>query len=141
MRLLYEGAQGFDAAMLEQVRQQVPDAWHVIEMDIDVTAPKEKITLYLDRAVVRCFRAMGAGYQARINRILETWMQMKMAELRELELGFLEVLEVTRAEQDAPEPEGWEAVRDRALAEDWAYRQGYQDGQAGREAPGTVEDS
>ena len=37
------------------------------------------ISAYLDRAVVRCFRAMGGGYQARINRILETWVQMKMA--------------------------------------------------------------
>jgi uncharacterized protein (DUF4415 family) len=140
MRLLYEGAGGFDAAMMEQVRQQVPDAWHLIEMDIDVIAPKEKVTLYLDRAVVRCFRAMGGGYQARINRILETWVQMKMADLKELEMKYLDALEVSRAERDAPEPEDWLAARERELAKDWAYQQGYEDGQAGRRFSGWREE-
>lgn len=45
---------------------------------------KEKVTLYLDRSVARCFRGMGRGYQARINQLLRTWMQMKIA--REVEI-------------------------------------------------------
>jgi hypothetical protein len=44
-----------------------------------VQQAERKITLYLDRSVVRLFRAMGRGYQGRINRLLSTWAQMKIA--------------------------------------------------------------
>ena len=43
------------------------------------------MTLYLDRSVARAFKAMGQGYQARINRILLTWIQMKAARMMEAE--------------------------------------------------------
>ena len=46
---------------------------------MECSEPKEKITLYLDRSVVRLFRAMDRGYQGRINRLLSTWAQMKIA--------------------------------------------------------------
>ncbi|MEM6386524.1 MAG: BrnA antitoxin family protein [Pseudomonadota bacterium] len=135
MRLIFDAGRGFDMSVMEQVRREVPDAWHMIEMDVDVVAPKEKITLYLDRAVVKCFRAMGTGYQARINRILETWVQMKMAELKEIELGFLEALEITRSERRVPDPEDWIEVQRRELAKDWAYQRGVEDGRAGFAKP------
>ena len=61
------------------LRDQVPEAWHTLELDVDCSEPKEKITLYLDRSVVRLFRAMVRGYQGRINRLLSTWAQMKIA--------------------------------------------------------------
>ena len=61
------------------LRDQVPEAWHTLEFDVECSEPKEKITLYLDRLVVRLFRAMGRGYQGRINRLLSTWAQMKIA--------------------------------------------------------------
>lgn len=57
----------------------VPDAWHTLEVDLDVEEPREKVTLYLDRSVARFYRGMGHGYQARINRLLRTWAQMKIA--------------------------------------------------------------
>lgn len=57
-----------------------PSAWHTIMADIDCHEPKDKLTLYLDKSVARTFKAMGKGYQARINRILQTWLSMKMAE-------------------------------------------------------------
>ncbi len=77
-RQLWEG----EADILDQmVRDQVPDAWHTLEADLDVEEPKVKVTLYLDASVARVFRAMGTGYQARINRLLATWAQMKMAGL------------------------------------------------------------
>ena len=31
------------------LRDQVPEAWHTLELDVDCSEPKEKITLYLDR--------------------------------------------------------------------------------------------
>lgn len=59
--------------------EEVPDAWHTLEADLDVEEPREKVTLYLDRSVVRFYRGMGRGYHARINRLLRTWAQMKIA--------------------------------------------------------------
>jgi uncharacterized protein (DUF4415 family) len=57
----------------------VPDAWHTLEADLDVEEPRVKVTLYLDRSVARFYRGMGRGYHARINRLLRTWAQMKIA--------------------------------------------------------------
>ena len=48
------------------------------------------MTLYLDRSVAKAFKAMGQGYQARINRILETWLQMRMAEKPALQKRLME---------------------------------------------------
>lgn len=62
------------------IREAVPDAWHRLELDVEVQEPKEKVTLYLDQSVARFYRAMGKGYHARINRLLATWAQMKIAE-------------------------------------------------------------
>lgn len=61
------------------LRDEVPDAWHRLEADLDVHEKKVKITLRLEDSVAKFYRAMGHGYQARINRILETWAQMKIA--------------------------------------------------------------
>ncbi|MCW9043821.1 MAG: BrnA antitoxin family protein [Pseudopelagicola sp.] len=62
------------------IRDEVPEAWHTLEADIPAEETKEKVTLYLDRSVARFYKAMGKGYQARINRLLRTWAQMKIAE-------------------------------------------------------------
>lgn len=77
-RHLWEArADVLDTALAEAV----PEAWHTLEADLDVEEPKVKVTLYLDASVARLFRAMGTGYQARINRVLATWAQMKIAGL------------------------------------------------------------
>ena len=90
-----------DQLPLTEIRAEAPEAWHIIEADLDCAEPKEKVTLYLDRSVARCFRAMGKGYQARINRILATWMEMKAAGLMEVEAALSKRRqEVVRAEQD-----------------------------------------
>ncbi|MGC8203047.1 BrnA antitoxin family protein [Aliiroseovarius sp. PTFE2010] len=70
---------------LEQVQAKVPEAWHTLEEDIEVFETKTKITLRLDNSVVKFYRAMGPGYQTRINRILATYAQMQIANLREAE--------------------------------------------------------
>lgn len=62
------------------VREAVPEAWHRLEQDLPVEERKVKVTLYLDQSVARFYKAMGKGYQARINRLLATWAQMKIAE-------------------------------------------------------------
>jgi uncharacterized protein (DUF4415 family) len=74
-----------DTPPLAEMRAEVPEAWHMIEADIDCFEAKRKMTLYLDQSVAKMFQAMGKGYQARINRILNTWLQMKMAGLMQEE--------------------------------------------------------
>ena len=73
-----------------EVRENVPDAWHCIEQDIDCEEPKVKVTLYLDQSVARCFKAMGKGYHARINRLLQTWLQLRAAGLLETDRALRE---------------------------------------------------
>jgi hypothetical protein len=67
------------------IRREVPEAWHTLEADMDVIESKVKVTLYLDASVAGFYRAMGKGYQERINRILATWANLKIAGLVELE--------------------------------------------------------
>ncbi len=59
----------------------VPEAWATIEEDFEVHEPKMKITLRLDESIAKFFRAQGHGYQTRINHILGTYAQMKIAEI------------------------------------------------------------
>lgn len=79
-----------DRLPMQEIRNEAPDAWHMIEADLDCHAPKQKMTLYLDAPVAKAFRAMGKGYQARINRILGTWMEMKIGHVLEGERLMLE---------------------------------------------------
>ncbi len=67
------------------VKEHVPEAWHTLEEDIDVEEPKVKITRWVDRSVAQFYRAMGKGYQARINRVLTTYAQLKIANITALE--------------------------------------------------------
>ena len=69
-----------DGWISSTIAEEIPDAWHTLEADLDVAEKKEKVSLYLDRSVVKFYRAMGVGYQARINRLLATWAQMKIAQ-------------------------------------------------------------
>jgi uncharacterized protein (DUF4415 family) len=76
MRHLWEGRRDILDDVLER---EVPEAWHTLEADLDVEEEKVKVTLYLDTSVAQLFRAMGKGYHARINRVLATWAQLKIA--------------------------------------------------------------
>ena len=64
-QLLFLEAMTRDELFLETARKEIPEAWHTLEMDVEAEGPKEKVTLYLDRAVIQMFRKMGKGYQAR----------------------------------------------------------------------------
>ncbi len=70
-----------DGNLAIMIKHQIPEAWHVLEHDLDVQEKKVKVTLWLDQSVAKYYRAMGRGYQARINRILGTYAQMQMADL------------------------------------------------------------
>ena len=78
MNLMQRMDSGDESEFIDTIRRNVPDAWHTLEMDLDVAEPTQKVTLYLDRSVVKAFRAMGRGYHARINRLLQTYLQMRI---------------------------------------------------------------
>lgn len=71
------------AEMRTDMAELVPELWHVLHLEGDVVPPKDKVTLRLDRATVRFFRALGPGYQSRINRVLAAYVQMQLAGLAE----------------------------------------------------------
>lgn len=135
-QLLFHETYDGDTGFLHLARRHIPDAWRTLEMDVEVAEPKIKVTLYLDRSVARLFRAMGAGYQARINRILMTWLQLKIAEKSEVEQVMLARIAEARVESEreteGDDPDG----RRRALHEHWAYNEGWSDAVAAMEAAG-----
>jgi hypothetical protein len=60
------------------------------------------------------FKAMGRGYQARINRILGTWMEMKIGHVMEAEKIMLSdrrraILDAEQAEGSETAGRGWAA--------------------------------
>ena len=67
------------------VRDHIPEAWDRLEKDVDVFEKKVQITIRLDESVAKYFRAMGPGYQARINRVLATFAQMRIAQINAIE--------------------------------------------------------
>ena len=73
------GGEDLEISRLETL---VPDAWAMLEADADVREKKTKVTLYLDASVAAFFRAMGEGYQGRINRLLAVYAQAMIAESR-----------------------------------------------------------
>ena len=113
----------------DALREEIPDAWRSLEFDLDVEAPKEKVTLYLDQSVARMFRRMGKGYQARINRILQTWLQLKMSESIGLEQEMADSLRRASEAADKNAADDYEK-RMEAIAKDWAYAKGVEDGLA-----------
>jgi uncharacterized protein (DUF4415 family) len=90
-----------------ELADAIPDAWAMLESDVDCSEKKTKVTLYLDASVAKFFRAMGKGYQERINRLLGLYAQAKIAEVKWFEEAwereYRALLEDRRAES-APRP-------------------------------------
>ena len=60
--------------------KMLPPGWDEIWRDIDRRDPKRvPVTIRLDADVVRFFKGMGEGYQARINRVLRMFMHYRLA--------------------------------------------------------------
>ena len=129
--LLLHAAHEHDGTFLEVARRTIPEAWLTLELDVDVAEPKEKMTLYLDKSVARFLRSMGTGYQARINRILRTWVQAKISGHIDLEVDMLRAIEQASAEAHSPTVPPSTAGARMALHEHWAYVQGVMDATSG----------
>jgi len=59
-----------------------PMEWQSIALD-GVTPTRTRITARFDSDVVKFFRSLGPGYQEKMNRVLKSWMLMRLT-------GFLE---------------------------------------------------
>ncbi len=90
-----------DEMRVERMRELAPDAWAMLEADVPCAEKKAKVTLYLDEPTAKFFRAMGPGYQERINRLLTLYAQARIAEFR----WFDEAWE--REYGRMPEPGAW----------------------------------
>lgn len=64
------------------LREVIPEAWDTLEQDLDLPERKIRVTIRLDESVVKYFRALGPGYSRAMNRVLATYAQMKIAEVR-----------------------------------------------------------
>ncbi|MEM1236514.1 MAG: BrnA antitoxin family protein [Pseudomonadota bacterium] len=64
-------------------RGTFPGDWNHIAEGLDRDAARVKVTIRLDADVVKFFRLMGPGYQTRINRVLRSYMQARVAGILE----------------------------------------------------------
>ena len=59
------------------IDKSLPDDWTGMEWDAPVDRHKTRVTLRMDSDMLRWFRKLGPGYQARINRVLRVyWMAL-----------------------------------------------------------------
>lgn len=81
-----------DRSIWWRVQEQVPEAWATIEEDIDCEETKVKLTLRVDASVAKFYRAMGKGYQIRMNHILAAYARMKIGEIERERRGYGEII-------------------------------------------------
>ncbi|MEM6932218.1 MAG: BrnA antitoxin family protein [Pseudomonadota bacterium] len=62
-----------------ELRDLIPSEWHSLEEDIPTRPRKQRVTAAIDSDVLCFFRKMGHGYQARMNRVLRTYMLARLA--------------------------------------------------------------
>ena len=98
------------------LRDVIPEAWGALEHDVDLPEPRVKATLYLDKSVSAYFRALGPGWQNAVNRVLATYAQMKIADVR---LGDRLIEDYLAAERDRllRESQGLDMPREAGAAE------------------------
>ncbi|WP_435257962.1 BrnA antitoxin family protein [Thioclava sp. FR2] len=61
-----------------EVTNRIPEAWHEIARRPH-PQPTERVTVRLDRDVLKFFRSMGAGYGPRLNEVLRSYMHARLA--------------------------------------------------------------
>lgn len=82
-----------DTELWHEIQERVPEAWATLKDDLPDEEPKVKLTLRLDESVVKMFRATGPGYQARMNLVLATYVQMQIGEVHRERRAVTEVIE------------------------------------------------
>ncbi|MEM8788597.1 MAG: BrnA antitoxin family protein [Pseudomonadota bacterium] len=57
----------------------LPRDWQKMDSLAPTVPEKTKVTLRIDAATVRFFKAMGTGWHDRMNRVLQTYMQARLS--------------------------------------------------------------
>ncbi len=60
--------------LFKRSRSLVPPGWHSVERRAEIKPKKTKLTVTLDADMVAWFRALGRGYQPRMNAVLRAYM-------------------------------------------------------------------
>ena len=68
----------WDLATQTRAGTQIPDDWHLIG-NTRYPDRKVRITLRVEESVVKFFRAMGQGYQTRMNDVLASFVHARLA--------------------------------------------------------------
>jgi len=60
----------------EEVAEMIPfpEFWEKVRGRPKLEHPKKRVTLYVDAEVVGAFRAMGRGWQTKMNQVLKDWV-------------------------------------------------------------------
>jgi len=66
--------QEIEFEIFQRTRSLVPPGWHSVESRAPVQPKKAKLTVTLDADMVAWFRALGRGYQPRMNLVLRAYM-------------------------------------------------------------------
>ncbi len=61
-----------------EATSRIPDEWHEIARN-RADQPTERVTVRIDRDVLRFFRSMGTGYGPRLNEVLRSYMHARLA--------------------------------------------------------------
>ncbi|EBA13048.1 hypothetical protein RCCS2_04164 [Roseobacter sp. CCS2] len=86
----------------------MPKEWDEIWEDFDRRDPKKmRVTIRLDADVVKFFKAMGEGYQPRMNRVLRAFMHYRLAGIIDGPDTTDYVLHPERLDQTRVERPGW----------------------------------
>ncbi len=59
----------------------IPPGWWRLDRDFPPTPSKAPVSLRIDEDVLAFFRGYGRGYQTRMNRVLRTYMQARLAKV------------------------------------------------------------
>ncbi|MEM9436080.1 MAG: BrnA antitoxin family protein [Pseudomonadota bacterium] len=78
-----EGLRQIEYDMVDALNRNetIPREWNDIWRGEDRDTKRIRVTVSLDADVVRFFKALGPGYQPRMNRVLRSFMQARLAKI------------------------------------------------------------
>lgn len=79
LQMQYELEQLQEDLSIEWIDKSLPDEWSGLDWMHPVDRHKTRVTIRLDSDMVRWFRALGPGYQKRINLVLRIYWQSLLA--------------------------------------------------------------
>ena len=82
LEALEVNAEFSEAAGAAEVNAQ-PEGWALVEEENPVHPPRQRLSLWLDEDVIKWFRGMGRGYQARMNAVLRYYMVSRRSKMLE----------------------------------------------------------